>query len=125
MAEGVELYRSWTVDQLKTFLRERRIPLTGNKAELVQKVADVVYTDRLEEEIEVTAFQCVTYTSPPSFEQLPADGWTGDDFPLVREGNVTAYLKEKGGYTKNFQTGVRLCQWLHQEFSNWCSFMSV
>ena len=93
MAEGVELYRSWTVDQLKTFLRERRIPLTGNKAELVQKVADVVYTDRLEEEIEATAFQCVTYTSPPSFEQLPADGWTGDDFPLVREGNVTAYLK--------------------------------
>ena len=113
MAEGVELYRSWTVDQLKTFLRERRIPLTGNKAELVQKVADVVYTDRLEEEIEATAFQCVTYTSPPSFEQLPADGWTGDDFPLVREGNVTAYLKEKGGYTKNFQTGVRLCQCSH------------
>ena len=52
MAEGEELYRSWTVDQLKAFLRDRRIPLAGNKAELVKKVADIAYTDRLEEEIE-------------------------------------------------------------------------
>ena len=37
-------------DQLKAFLRERRIPLAGNKAELVKKVADIVYTDSLEEE---------------------------------------------------------------------------
>ena len=47
MAEGEELYRSWTVDQLKAFLRERRVPLAGNKAELVKKVADIAYTDRL------------------------------------------------------------------------------
>ena len=51
MAEGVELYRSWTVDQLKAFLRELWIPLSGNKEELVKKVTDIVYTDKLEEEL--------------------------------------------------------------------------
>ena len=61
MAEGVELYRSWTVDKLKTFLWERWIPLSGNKEELVKKVADIVYTDKLEEELEATVFQSVEY----------------------------------------------------------------
>ena len=64
MAEGVELYRSWTVDQLKAFLRERRIPLSGNKEELVKKVSDIVYTDRLEEELEATPFEGVEYAPP-------------------------------------------------------------
>ena len=80
MAEGGELYRSWTVDQLKAFLRERQIPLAGNKVKLIQKVADVAYTDSLEEELGATAFQSVMYSAPPSFQQLPTDGWTGDDF---------------------------------------------
>jgi len=113
MAEGEQLYRMWTVDQLKAFLRERRIPLAGNKAELVKKVADIVYTNALEEEIGATSFQSVRYDPPPSFEQLPSDGWSDDDFPLVRERRVTEYLKARGGYTKNFQTGVRLCQCGH------------
>ena len=90
------------MDQLKAFLRERWIPLVGNKAELVKKVADIAYTDRLEEEIEATTFQCVEYAPPLNFEQLPSDGWTVDDFPLVREMFVSDYLKARGGYTKNF-----------------------
>ena len=44
MVEGVELYCSWTVDQLKAFLQERQIPLSGNKEELVKKVAEVSST---------------------------------------------------------------------------------
>ena len=113
MAEGVDEYRSWTVDQLKTFLRERRIPLTGNKEELVKKVVDIIYTDRLEEEIEASPFQSVEYPSPPRFDELSSDNWVSDDFPLVTETRVSAYLKERGGYTKNFRTGVRLCQCGH------------
>ena len=113
MAEGVEEYRSWTVDQLKAFLRERRIPLTGKKEELIKKVADIVYTDRLEEEIEACPFHCVDYPSPPGFDELPSDGWADDDFPLVTESSVIAYLKARSGYTKNFRTGVRLCQCGH------------
>ena len=35
-----------------------------------------------------------------------------ENLPLIRE--VAAdYLKKKGGYTKNFRTGVRLCQCGH------------
>ena len=73
-------------------------------------MADIVYTDSLEEDIGATSFQCVRYAPPPSFEQLPSDGWTSDDFPLMSEGGVTDYLKVRGGYTKNFRTGVCLCQ---------------
>ena len=107
MAEGEELYRSSTVDQLKALMREQRVPLAGNKAELVKKVANVAYTDRLEEEIEATTFECVEYAPPPNFEQLPSDGWTGDDFRLVRE-----RLSQGKGR-------------LHKEFSNWSTLMSV
>jgi len=114
MAEGVKLYGSWTVDQLKVFLQERRIPLAWNKAEpCTSKVAGIVYADSLEEEIGVSVFQCVTYTAPPSFEQLPTDGWMGNNFPLVTESKVTACLKDRGGYTNNFPTEVCLCQCGH------------
>ena len=58
MAESVELYCSWTVDQLKAFLRERRVPLSGNKEQLVKKVADIVTTDDLEGQIQAVPFQC-------------------------------------------------------------------
>ena len=54
-----QLYQSWTVDLLKAFLRERRIPLAGNKAELVKKVADIVYTNSSEEEIGSSYFVSV------------------------------------------------------------------
>ena len=73
-------------------------------------MADIVYTDSLEEDIGAASFQCVRYATQPSFEQLPSDGWTSDDFPLMSEGGVTDYLKVRGGYTKNFRTGVCLCQ---------------
>ena len=55
---------------------------------------------------------CSVHT-PPSFEQLPSDGWTSDDFPLMSEGAVTDYLKARGDYTNKFRTGVPLCQCSH------------
>lgn len=88
MTEGVEQYCSWTVDQLKSFLREQWSSLTGNKEELIKKVVDIVYTDRLEEEIEASLFQCVDYPSPPNFDELPSDNWA-NDFPLVTETRVS------------------------------------
>ena len=112
MAEGVEGYLKWTVEQLKDFLRQRRIPLTGNKADLAEKVYDIVQTDKLEE-LEAVPFQCADFPTPPGFIELPKENWTEDDFPLVTETQVTSYLKAKQGYTKNFRTGVRLCQCGH------------
>ena len=114
MAEGVEPYLSWTVDQLKAFLRERRIPLSGNKEQLIKKVADIIATDDFEEQIQAVPFQRIDYPSPPEFSELPNDAiWIGDDFPLVAVSNVTTYLKDKDGFTKNYRTGVRLCQCGH------------
>ena len=49
MVEGVVVYRTWTVEQLKDFLCQRRIPLSGNKEEPAKKVYDIVETDNLEE----------------------------------------------------------------------------
>jgi len=51
MAESGNCFSSWTVDQMKDFVRDRRIPVSGNKAELVRKVSDIFYTDSLENEI--------------------------------------------------------------------------
>jgi len=113
MAECDTSYSSWTVEQLKAFLRERLIPLSGNKKELAQKVSDIAHTDRLEEDIEALPFQNAEFSPLPSFDELLNDHWIGDDLPLVTESSVTTYLKARSGYTKNFRSGVRLCQCGH------------
>jgi len=107
VAECDESYHSWTVEQLKVFLRERRVPLSGNKKDLVKKVTDIVYTDRLEEDIEAQPFQNTKFSPPPSFDKLPTDGWVDDDLPQVTETSVTTYLKARSGYTKNLHTGCQ------------------
>ena len=118
MAEGVEthveFYCSWTVDQLKAFLRNKHVPLSGNKEQLVKKVADIIATDDLEGQIQAVPFQRNDYPSPHEFVELPnSTTWTGDNFPLVAESSVTTYLKDRDGYTKNFQAGICLCQCGH------------
>ena len=55
------------------FLREHRVPLSGNKAELVRKVTDIFATDNLERETKVITFQPVEYSSP-NFNDLPDAG---------------------------------------------------
>ena len=103
MAEGVESYQKWTVEEVKDFLRQRRIPLTGNKVELVKKVYDIAQTDYLEEELEAVPFQCANFPAPPGFTELPNENWIEDDFPLVTESQVRNKLSK--GETR-----------LHQEF---------
>ena len=114
MAEGTNKVNSWTVEQLKEFLHDRNISLAGNKAELVRKVSDIIATDDLERDLEALPFQTVDYSVPPSFNDLSAaTDWATEGFPVVLETQVTTYLKAKGGYTKNFHIGVRLCQCSH------------
>jgi len=66
MAESGNDFSSWTVDQMKDFLRDCQIPVSGNKVELVRKVSDIFYTDSLENEIGAVPFQSVEF-SPPGF----------------------------------------------------------
>ena len=70
-------------------------------------------TEFLESELEVVSFQQFPSDTPvPKFDSLPEGPWRQENLPLIRE--VAAdYLKKKGGYTKNFKTGVRLCQCGH------------
>ena len=49
----------------------------------------------------------------PKFDYLPEGPWRKANLPLIREEVAADYLKKKGGYTKNFRTGVRLCQCGH------------
>ena len=42
-----------------------------------------------------------------------ATNWITEGFPVILESKVTVYLKSRSGYTKNFRTGVRLCQCGH------------
>ena len=44
---------------LKDFLRDRRIPLSGNKAELVRKVSDIFETDSLENDIGAVPYSTI------------------------------------------------------------------
>ena len=77
---------------------------------------DIVQTNYLEEESRSCTRpfnEGADFPAPPSFMELPNEGWSEDDFPLVTESSVTSYLKAKEGYTKNFRTGVRLCQCGH------------
>ncbi len=47
----------WTVEQLKDFLRDRRLPVSGTKAELITRVGACYDTEFFESELEVEAFQ--------------------------------------------------------------------
>jgi len=72
------------------FLRDRRIPVSGNKAELV---SDIFYTDSLENEIGAVPFQSVEFSPPPSFNELPTSAWISEGFPVITEAAVSTYLK--------------------------------
>ena len=106
---------SWTVEQLKDYLRENNLPLSGNKAELVSRVSACLDTTFFEAELRVQPFQKFNNegNDVPRFESLPLGSWSKENFPIVAEDDVKSYLKNRGGYTKNYRTGVRLCQCGH------------
>ena len=79
----------------------------------MRKVADTFAMDNLENEIDAVPFDSVEYSSPPSFNDLPGAGWVCEHCLLIMESAVTDYLKARIWYTKNFHTGVRLCQYSH------------
>ena len=104
---------SATVFALKSFLKDNDLATTGNKAELVQRCSDLLETQDLENEIDARTFIDLTVEEAPSFDDLSVAEWTSDNMPVVSEEVACAYLKSKGGYTKNYRTGLRLCQCGH------------
>ena len=47
------------------------------------------------------------------FESLPNSGWSIGELPQVTEERAILYLMRLGGFTKNYRTGVHLCQCGH------------
>jgi len=63
---------TWTVDQLKVFLCDRHLPVTGVKLELVNRVGACYDTEFLESELEIVPFQQFPSDMPvPKFDSLP------------------------------------------------------
>ena len=58
-------------------------------------------------------FQNVSVPAVLPFESLPNRGWSIGELSQVTEERAIQYLKHLGGFTKNYQTGVRLCQCGH------------
>lgn len=106
---------SWKVDDLKQYLREQHLPTAGVKAELVERVEHCSDAKFIEEEFELKPFQnfCDDHVCVPHFDSLPRGVWVNEKFPLLEEKDAKMYLTNKGGYTKNYRTGVRLCQCSH------------
>jgi len=75
---------SWTVDQLKEYLKEHHLPVTGVKSELVKRVKDCVDILFYEEELNAKTFQQFHSSSsvPPSFDSIPKGPWSKENFPL-------------------------------------------
>ena len=106
-------HSSWTVDKLKEFLKEKGLSTTGKKSELVRRVSDFIETEELESELGAVAFSDLLVEKPIAFEELPSSNWSKAGLPEVSEERVCTYLKRMGAYTKNYRTGVRLCQCGH------------
>lgn len=77
---------------------------------MVRKVADIVYTDRLEEGLEATAFQSIEYTAPPGFTNY----WVIDGLVMTFHWLEKVVLLLSQGKRR-----------IHKELSNWSWFVSV
>jgi hypothetical protein len=94
-------------------MRDKSLPVSGTKVELVAKVKEIIETEALEEELEAGVF--ADYIVPPgvNFKDLPENNWSAERIPKVKESDVCNYLKKHRGYTKNYRAGVRLVQCRH------------
>ena len=102
---------------LKEFLKEKGLSTTGKESELVRRVSDFIYdfieTEELESELGAVAFSDLLVEKPIALEELPSSNWSKTGLPEVSEERVCTYLKRMVAYTKNYRTGVRLCQCGH------------
>ena len=90
----------WNVEQLKDYLREHHLPVTGVKSELVHRVRDCLDTTFLETEIGAKVFQHFHDDGMvlPKFTSLPEGPWRKEGFPVVKEKDAKDYLRKKGGW---------------------------
>ena len=103
----------WTVERLKTFLKEEALPVSGRKSELVERAADFLETEALETELGAAVFQNLSIAALLPFETRLISGWSIGELPQVTEREACQYLKCLRGFTNNYHTGVHLCHCGH------------
>ena len=104
---------SWKNETLRDFLRQHSLPLGGKKSELVTRVANFVKTEELEHELDAVVFEQLNIEKVAEFSELTDSNWTSSGFPTATDEIDGKYLKRLGVYTKNYCTGVWLCQCGH------------
>ena len=93
----------WTVEQLKIYLKEKELPVSGQKNKLVKRVVDFQEVEALQAEL--GAFQNLSVPAALPFESLPNSGWSIGELPQVTEEWAILYLKCLGGFTKLLNGG--------------------
>ena len=95
----------WTVEQLKIYLKEKELPVSGQKNKLVKRVVDFQEVEALQAELGAVAFQNLSVPAALPFESLPNSGWSIGELPQVTEEWAILYLKCLGGFTKLLNGG--------------------
>ena len=103
----------WTVEQLKIYLKEKELPVSGQKNKLVKRVVDFQEVEALQAELGAVAFQNLSVPAALPFESLPNSGWSIGELPQVTEEWAILYLKCLGGFTKLLNRGVYQCRHIY------------
>ena len=64
----------WTVEQLKIYLKEKELPVSSRKNELVKRVVDFQEAEALQAGLGAVAFQNLSVPAALPFESLPNSG---------------------------------------------------
>ena len=75
----------WTVEQLKIYLKEKELPVSGQKNELVKRVVDFQEVEALQAELGAVVFQNLSVPAALPLESLPNSGWSIGELPQVTE----------------------------------------
>ena len=94
------------ITELNAFLVENNLPTMGRKQEMQERAVNFLATEDSLYAIEAVAFVDLMIPAAPLCGDLPADGWTLEDFTAISEQLVKNYLLKMGGYTKNYRTGA-------------------
>ena len=114
----------WTLERLRTFLRDSGVNCTGKKADLFKRALQIFQQSTLDAKIKSSVPDLDIGTAVPSFKDLPEAGWSTTGFPDVRLPSVRQYLDSKVNNGIICSTRIDLCVVCFQEeLLHWAAFV--